>query len=792
MATKQSQRAEINSFVQGLITEASPLNFPENASANEENFEINRDGSRNRRFGMDLEDVHTFIDSGVPIDALGDMGYTTFKWEEVAGDLGLEVLVVQMNRRVLFFDIRKNSISTEGYLGYIDIVEFPTNTSFSFASAEGALVAVAGVDTFAVISYEDGEFTYYLDRLKIRDLFGIEETNPIFEEDPSARGELDEVHYYNLQNQSWGIPRRAEVVFPRPGGGAPIVNHFIVDPILYIRSNAGYSPSNSQQVWMGLQFSPRQLNGQTMQMEDPFEMMYLNLYHEALGSVTSSARGYFIIDALRRGQSRYEQLQYNLSKYPELNKNAYDNFSTWFSDFQFPRDYTTGGASCVAEFAGRIFYSGFTGEVVDGDKRSPNYTNYVFFSTLVKNKSDLNKCYQLGDPTSREESDIVDTDGGFLRISEAREIQSLVSIGSSLIVIATNGIWSIDGGSDYGFTATNYKVTKLSSFGGLSRSSIVVEGERIYYWSEDGIYSIGRNELGDMAIQSLTITTIQSLYDELTLPTKLTAVGSYDTFTKKIRWLYNSSIPLSSNNVTKELILDISLGCFSQNRIFRNANRAVDLISCFQSSPYRTRTEQESVFVGTESVLVDTDDVVVESETRQTSYQETKYLGITEMEGRVFFTFCFYKNPRFLDWENIDGIGVDAKAFCLTGTQTVGDSGIDKQIPYLFMSFRRTEDSVDEDWVPQNKSGCLFRCQWNFANSINSKKWSPLQQAYRYRKPFWAEEPNGEYDYGFEVIQSKNKVRGKGKAFALYFETEPLKDCQILGWNLSINGNSIT
>ena len=37
------------SFIQGLVTEASPLTFPENASIDEDNFVLNRDGSRSRR-----------------------------------------------------------------------------------------------------------------------------------------------------------------------------------------------------------------------------------------------------------------------------------------------------------------------------------------------------------------------------------------------------------------------------------------------------------------------------------------------------------------------------------------------------------------------------------------------------------------------------------------------------------------------------------------------------------------------------------------------------------------------
>jgi hypothetical protein len=44
-------------------------------------------------------------------------------------------------------------------------------------------------------------------------------------------------------------------------------------------------------------------------------------------------------------------------------------------------------------------------------------------------------------------------------------------------------------------------------------------------------------------------------------------------------------------------------------------------------------------------------------------------------------------------------------------------------------------------------------------------------------------------DNGFEIISSRNKIRGRGRAIALYMETEPGKDCHILGWNITLNGN---
>src|SRR5690606_35701768 len=153
MPAKQEQRAEINTFVQGLITEASPLNFPPNAESDGENFELNRDGSRNRRLGMDIEAGGVYRDTGIIYNSLENAGISTFKWSEVSGNPELEFQVIQFNRRLDFYDLNVSNMSRDGFLGSVTLSQFPDNVRYSMASVEGVLVAVSGTDTFAVISY---------------------------------------------------------------------------------------------------------------------------------------------------------------------------------------------------------------------------------------------------------------------------------------------------------------------------------------------------------------------------------------------------------------------------------------------------------------------------------------------------------------------------------------------------------------------------------------------------------------------------------------------------------------
>lgn len=768
MPAKQSQHAEVNSFVRGLITEASPLNFPADASAAEENFELFRDGTRSRRLGMDFENSLGFMPSGLTLDTVENAGISTFKWTEVAGRPELEFLVIQFNQKLFFYDLTEENLSIDGYVGEATLSSFPSNVRYSFTSIEGFLVVVAGVDVIGKVVYNpNGTFTVSYDRILVRDLWGIQEQTAAYDNDLSYRGPLDNYHRYNLQNQSWGIPRKIK-------GGS------VQDVAQAYANRYGVAPSNSEQVWPGLQFAAVGANDPG---SNPTEEVYLDLYEQVLGATPQSARGYFIIDALRRGQSRAEKVAANNAKYSQL-----VGYST-----AFPSDFTPGGASVVAEFAGRVFYSGFKGEVVGGDQRSPNYSNYIFFSQFVKSGLDIVKCYQEGDPTSRDTPEILDTDGGFVRISEAKNIIALLNLGASLIVIATNGVWLLQGGSDYGFSASNYKVSKISTFGGISLSSVVAEGDRAYFWADDAIYAILKDQFGDYNVSSITLTTIQKFYEEIPVAAKAKAFGVYDSSAKKIKWIYNPDGVTSGIEKTRELVFDIALSSFYLHTIGQLPAYKVKVLAPFQSSPYSSARVSDFIFSGDDLVYAGAEEVILEEELVEFSgIISTKYLAIKAIGNNIYFNFSLYNNAEFIDWESVDTVGVDAKAFCLTGSQTAGDSSTDKQIPYLIMHFVRTEDSIDENFELEKQSSCLVRVQWNFANNVVSNKWTPTMQAYRYRKANLETGPNGEFDNGFEVLTSKTKVRGKGRAFALYFETEPKKDCKVLGWNLTVNGNAIT
>lgn len=725
---KQGSRAEVNTFVKGLVTEASPLNFPANASLDEANFELLRDGTRKRRLGIDKEPGsydHIVIEQDIfPLNYV----VSSFIWKSVGGDSSKDFLVVQSHSYLRIFDLAADI--TGGYSLFSIEIAFDIKIPWSFASVNGSLVIAGGLSDYIVlVSYTDGVFAASNLRLKVRDIWGVEDQLGV-ELNPDARQNgVSKPGLYNYYNQSWGLPRRTKA-------------GTLVSPIAHYKESLGSYPSNNEVVWTGLAYVPQTDD------KDPYEAMYPNLYADRFGADLSATKGYFIIDLINRGESRQEVFDSNNNKFPEL--------SLVVPDSQIPgipQDKSASGATVVYEYAGRIFYAGFAGNITDGDSRSPTLNNYVFFSQLVKNDTDIVKCYQAGDPTSRDNSEVVETDGGFVRIAGARKIVAMQQLGSNLVIVADNGVWTISGGSDFGFSATNYKVDKVSDFGCISATSLITDNNNLLFWGVDAIYAVSANQSGILVVDDITKDTIQTRYNSIPLSAKAGVKGVFDLFEKKLRWVYNRGRYFTETSDCQELVFDTSLKCFYINNIQNTSTFDRSL-----STPVFYTNRPKPLF----------------------------YLYVKKTGGVVTWSTCEYKDTSFRDWKDFDGVGVDAKAYVLTGAMLAGDSAVDKQTPYILTHMRPTETGADAEGVAINQSSCLLRAQWDWSNNINSNKFSTTQEVYSYRHPNFTNTNDG-----FDVTTSKRKLRGKGKAISLYFETSPNKDCQLLGWSLTINGNAI-
>lgn len=171
---RQVGTLEVNTFIGGLNTDASPLNYPQNASADEKNFVLNKNGLRTRRLGFDLEDGFVRVSTNAQAGTGKDLVVNFHKWNNVGGDSDKTIIAVQVNESILFFDGAANPLSG----GYIDSYTYTITGDVprvTFADVDGALVAVNGAKVFNVFVYADGAITRIEKYLKIRDLFGVED-----------------------------------------------------------------------------------------------------------------------------------------------------------------------------------------------------------------------------------------------------------------------------------------------------------------------------------------------------------------------------------------------------------------------------------------------------------------------------------------------------------------------------------------------------------------------------------------------------------------------------------------
>ena len=95
-------KLEYNTFVKGLITEAGPLTYPDNASLVDTNYVLNKDGSRQRRLGMQYEP--DYVTQPMPSLEGVDLAVSSYTWKSVNNDGNLDIAVLQIGNELFFFD----------------------------------------------------------------------------------------------------------------------------------------------------------------------------------------------------------------------------------------------------------------------------------------------------------------------------------------------------------------------------------------------------------------------------------------------------------------------------------------------------------------------------------------------------------------------------------------------------------------------------------------------------------------------------------------------------------------
>lgn len=85
-----------------------------------------------------------------------------------------------------------------------------------------------------------------------------------------------------------------------------------------------------------------------------------------------------------------------------------------------------------------------------------------------------------------------------------------------------------------------------------------------------------------------------------------------------------------------------------------------------------------------------------------------------------------------------------------------------------------------EDGSPEHS--CIITAKWGWTDDVKAGRWSNPQQGYKRQRVFIPDDADNTSNDGHPVVSSKLKIRGKGKALTVRFESEDGKDFQLLGF----------
>lgn len=737
----QKAEAAYRSFVKGLITEANQLTFPDNASIDEANFVLNRDGSRSRRLGVDYESSYALTATGLTATDIKEGKQSFHVWESPGGDTSVTLGLVRIKDKIWFMNLLTDSPSANLK---------NSGSPITIASLSNSKIETSVINNKCVIVSKDlprpvllsynistGAVTQTTIQINIRDIYGVDDT--LFLDTRPVT--LSNTHKYNLRNQGWN---------------KNIVTTTGADAITLTKTDLGVYPANSDNWTLG-----KISNASSADYEkyDP-DTLNKNSF-----SNYQIAKGSFIIDAFERGVGR---------------NNASDVKSG------LPIDREEGNISTITSYAQRLFYSGVESNVTGPDIRSPNYSGYIFFSKIIKSDDDFGKCHQEADPTDPGINDLIDTDGGSIQIPDITRVVRIIASQASVLVFAENGVWEVYGDTG-GFIATSFQASKISTNGISNGDSVVNVNGNFIYWSKAGIYLLKPDTAsGRFAAESLSLTSIQDLYLNIPEVAKDFCKGIYDEKENRVRFLYNDSANYSSSNYpnsyNKELIYDLTLKAWSKNELSSLASDSPYVADYALIPGYSVSAREESVVAGTDTVLVTAGDTVVVPDDVATS--RTEQFSFLTIVG-TSFTLSKYNGSDFLDWKTKDSVGVDYSSYLYTGYELFGDIMKEKQVPYIFFYLQKTEDGFQasgSDLVFKNQSSCKVQAQWGWSNSAANGKWGKEFQAYRILRNYTPSGASDAYDSGDSMVVTKNKLRGSGKCLSLYIRSEAGKDMKLLGW----------
>ena len=701
------------------------------------------DGTLRIRTGMNLEENYTWSTAVDTTYTKQYLAYTTHEWKNAGGDGSRTIIAVQRGRYVYFYDSLNVETSSGEYDTSLYVVDLNTYKSATYtevigfdpistASANGKLLICSVATDPIVVSYTASGVSIEILDIGFRDFQGLDDGYQGADVDTEPTT-LTAAHNYNLLNQGW---RAAHITS-------------------YYTSQSTY-PSNSQQWFLG------------KDTDDNFDAP--TLVKQEFGK-SQAPRGHYILDAFTRDRGAVSGL--GVGSDPESHR-----------------------FEACAFYAGRAWFAGVP--------NSDTIGSWIFFSQVVFEDYHMGQCYQNSDPTSEEANELAASDGGVIVIQGMGAPRRLLPLDRGLLVFADNGVWMVSGDLDAGFSADAYQVTKITTVPISGPRTAVAVQDMAFYWSDDGIWQIAKDQnTGHYAASNITQTSIASRY-ALALPAaREKAKGVYFLNDKTIFWGYQASPDANGEldmwQKDTFICLDLRLGAWYTMTINPLASNSPYIYDFEASSSKGTSNELLYVI---DSALADVVDsslnyVAEEFSVGNSLSSKMKFFVVGINSAQYKATWANFEDgvtptsqtAKFRDWYAYDTTGITYTGYAITGYDVGQQPGGDRKINsnYVHVIMKRTETGVDASNNPINDSSVKMSARWDFTDDDTANKWSTPVEVYRHPR-VWVPPtiPSSTYDDGYPIIVQKYKLRGRGWALQMKWETTADKDFKLVGWSSDI------
>lgn len=764
-----------NNFTKGLITEFTGLNFPMNAATDCDNVNFDLVGHVKRRFGIDRElNFGTYPSVGTTLG----IAPNEYVWKNVAGDGNTQILVCQFGAFLYFYSITDATVISPISRHIIDsgslAFNVPSGGTFDstqfceFAEGNGNLFVFHPSIEPVYITYNASavsKFTFTSINVQIRDLTGISEGVP----DNLRPSTLTDIHKYNIQNQGWlsgnpwstnstttiNVTSGGSKAFTVPAGltGISVSQYVLIQAYQSIQGTTYFYPLwvygnvtsyvgttltiNTIAPWnnpngvttFGGTINPSLIAFWTI---TPFGVAYTDTWFTQLGNYPSNADQWWRFkdnNGSFAPSTTVNNRSLGLGAAPKGHYllNAFDQQRDQASGVLTITDITTlKRPTNGCWFQGRLFYTGVSAsQQPTGNAAYYTWNENIYFSQVVQKVEDYGKCYQNNDPTSEELFDLLPTDGGVIVVQGSGTIYHLQPYQNGILVFCANGIKFIVGSQGIGFTANDYTITDISTIPSISTSSYVTVQGLQYFWNEDGIYVVTPQQGGGLAVEPITVGTIQSFFDEIPKSCKKLARGVYNPVEYTIQWIYRDTD--FSNNTEK----------FTYNSIltYNTYNKAF--------YPYSIDTTSGHI-CGI---------VYVSGPGGSTNIDPSfKYLCT---EGTTI-SLADEHDEDYVDWASFTPVNFDS--FFLTGYRVQGAGLTRFQMPLVNL-------------FSEGGSYFAYKIQgvWDYAQNGNTGRWTTKQLV----------QSDGE-DYGFFATQ--RRIRGNGRSLQLKITSVDGAPFNLIGW----------